>query len=108
MHRSRWYLACALFTAGCVSSGTDFIAKDSDSQVVTLGAGKAVITEGDEGGWRLWYIIDPSTRTCWFKIGDSVGALDCCQLWRVNRAQRHLPWLNAPSCAAHLSTQQPK
>lgn len=101
------WVSLGVLLAGCVTSSTDFVAKDQESRVVTLGAGTAVVSSDDESGWRLWYIIDPSTQTCWFKIGDSVGALDCCQLWRVDRAQRFLTWVSGAKCAARLANPQP-
>jgi hypothetical protein len=98
-------LSCLL--TACVNSSTDFVAKDYDSKVVTIGAGTAVVSTDEESGWRLWYIIEPGTRTCWLKIGDSVGALDCCQLWLVERARRHISWLTASECAARLAPRSP-
>ena len=87
-------LALVMTVPACteVQSSPNFVALDPESQIVTIGAGRAMISEQDEQDryWRLWYIIDPATRTCWFKIGDSVGQLDCCRLWTVPKAKPFL------------------
>lgn len=71
---------------GCVESHTGFVAKDAKSSVITIGAGEAIVSGTGDVYWRLWYIIDAKTRTCWFKLGDSVGELDCFRRPRPRRA----------------------
>jgi len=95
-------LACASACAE-VQSDPNFVGQDPQSQVVTIGAGRALVSGPDapeEQYWRLWYIIDPATRTCWFKIGDSVGRLECCRLWTLPKAKPFLVNRMRLSCPA--------
>jgi len=80
----------ALLVVGCATSTPGFVGTDPESAIITIGAGHAVVSDSGDDYWRLWYIIDPATRTCWFKIGDSVGSLECCRLWNVKRARPYL------------------
>jgi hypothetical protein len=103
--QSALLLAPFVCVSACVEVQSDpnFVGQDPQSQVVTIGAGRALVsgpTEADEAYWRLWYIIDPATRTCWFKIGDSVGRLECCRLWTVPKAKPFLVSRMRLSCPA--------
>lgn len=91
-------VALSLCCTACITSERDFVARDAASQIVTVGAGRALVSDTGGDYWRLWYIIDPATRTCWFKVGDSVGELDCCRLRRVPVAVKHVGWLRSEDC----------
>jgi len=92
--------------AGCVTSTPGVVRTAHDNPMVTIGAGEATVS-GLGQAWRVWYVIDRATETCWMKLGDSAGQMSCCDLRRVAAAREYLTWVNAASCqpaAATIST----
>jgi hypothetical protein len=81
-------------SAACVTSTPGVTRTSSDNPLVTIGAGGAEIGGGTF--WRVWYVIDKRTQTCWMKLGDAGAQLDCCALRRVSEAQPYITWTNCP------------
>ena len=73
----------------------ELISKEKNS-IVTIGAG--LVDIGEESYWHAWYLIDRRTRTCWFKIGASLGEIDCCNLSRLHVARQYMVWLKVEKC----------
>jgi hypothetical protein len=67
-----------------------------NNHIVSIGAGKVEI--GTTSYWRAWYLIDRGTHTCWMKVGESLGAMDCCALMGIKGAITHLTWLTGGAC----------
>jgi hypothetical protein len=84
--------------AGCVTSAPGAVRASADNPIVTIGAGEAKISAAGDA-WRVWYVIDTKTRTCWMKLGDSAGQMSCCDLQRVPEARPHLQWISEGACA---------
>src|SRR5678816_4370502 len=81
---------CVLLLAavGCVSSTPGVVRQSDDNPIVTIGAGQTGIGGGN--GWRIWYVVDRATQTCWFQLGDGGSPLDCCGLRRVAEARPYI------------------
>ena len=60
----------------------------TNGNIRTIGAGYAKI--GDNSYWNAWYLIDKTTGTCWFKVGASMQALDCCKLRKIETAHKYI------------------
>lgn len=86
----------ALLTAwaSCVTSTPGLTRTTANNPLVTIGAGEAEI--GGGSFWRVWYVIDNRTQTCWMKLGDAGAQLDCCALRRVSEAQPYITWTSCP------------
>jgi hypothetical protein len=91
-------LAAVLLAAlpACVSSAPGTVQTSAGNPIVTIGAGVSEVGGGN--GWRVWYVIDTLTHTCWMKLGDSAGAMSCCDLLAVKEARPHLTWVSEASC----------
>jgi hypothetical protein len=93
--RARALVLGALLTtaAACITSMPGETRTTAESSLVTIGAGRAEI---GGGYYRVWYLIDKQTQTCWMKLGDAGGQLDCCALRRVSEAQPYITWTSCP------------
>lgn len=95
--RTSVLIILAIATQGCVSSDPGMVGASTGNPIVTIGAGVSEIGGGN--GWRVWYVIDTATHTCWMKLGDSAGALSCCSLLSVKEARQYLSWVDKNSCS---------
>ena len=89
-------MVLVLAMSACITSAPGTVQSSAGNPIVTIGAGLSEIGGGN--GWLIWYVIDTLTRTCWMKLGDSAGAMSCCDLLRVKEARPHLTWINESSC----------
>ena len=81
-----------LFTGvmGCGHTKPGVVQSSDDTPMVTITAGKVYVPTG----WVIAsYIIDPQTRSCWFRVGDQLAPLDCKRLAGVPAAVRVINWL---------------
>jgi hypothetical protein len=82
---------------GCSYSSSPGVVRTSDDNpMVMVGGGEIEIGSGAH--YYARYIIDTRTHVCWFFAGDSVAALDCCALYRVEDARPYLKWLAPGAC----------
>jgi hypothetical protein len=88
----------ASLATACISSSPGVVRASNDNPLVTIGAGEAVISAGGDA-WRVWYVIDRATETCWMKLGDAGDQMDCCDLRKVAAAREHIGWETDATCA---------
>jgi hypothetical protein len=96
----------ALFTLalGCAHTKPGVVQSGDDTSFVTVSAGKVYVPNG----WVFAsYIVDPQTRTCWFRVGDQLAPLDCERLVGVPAAARVLNWLPERPEAAPATDVEP-
>lgn len=89
-------LVTQLFSCMTANSDPGTVATSAGNPIVTIGAGVAEVGGGN--GWRVWYVIDTASRTCWLKLGDSAGGMDCCDLLKIKLAQPYLTWVDKNAC----------
>jgi hypothetical protein len=92
-------------SAACVTSTPGLARTRANNPLVTIGAGYAEIGGGSY--WRVWYVIDKRTQTCWMKLGDAGAQLDCCALRRVSEAQPYIAWASCPDEAQRSPAMTP-
>ena len=90
-------LGALLTVSACVTSAPGSTQTRASNPLVTIGAGQAEI--GGGSFWHVFYVIDKRTQTCWMKLGDTGGQLDCCALRRVTEAQPYITWTSCPDDA---------
>jgi hypothetical protein len=90
---------------GCGHTKPGVIQSGDDTPLVTITAGKVYVPTG----WVIAsYIIDPQTRSCWFRVGDQLAPLPCERLAGVRAAARVLNWLpERPEAAPATAVPEP-
>jgi hypothetical protein len=91
----------ALLLSACITSTPGVVRTSTDNPLVSIGAGK--IEVGPTAGWFVWYVIDKRTETCWMKLGDSAGAMDCCALRKVPEAVPVITWESDATCSGRAA-----
>jgi hypothetical protein len=79
---------------GCGNLQPGSVQSARDTPIVTITAGKVFIP--GPGYLLAAYLIDTQTRSCWIRIGEQLGALDCGNLMGVPGAAKYLTWFAAP------------
>lgn len=91
-----------VFAGSCVTSAPGVVRNSVGNPIITIGAGEAVVS-GLGDAWRIWYIIDTATETCWIKLGDAGSRLSCCDLYKVEKTREHLKWVDPLKCGKKLT-----
>ncbi len=94
-----------LLILGCAHTRPGVVQSGDDTPLVTITAGKVYVPTG----WTYAsYILDPKTRTCWFRVGDALAPLPCERLAGVPAAARVLTWLpERPAAAPATAVPEP-
>jgi len=93
-----FFLTPAVMGCGNLQPGS--VQSARDTPIVTITTGKVFIP--GPGYLLAAYLIDTQTRSCWIRIGEQLGALDCANMMGVPGAAKYLTWF-----AASPSTQTP-